>query len=94
MSVCDGHGFVQKQEAISVQENESPSSLMTDCPIALRGFMEFDSRYIADEWADDNSQQMDDREMDADDPDAGSPDIVGSYQHSPLMDFIAWDLLV
>jgi hypothetical protein len=80
---------VQQHSPISVGESESTGSLTTDLPIALRGFLEFDSRYIAEERSNENDWTTEDMEDFGD----RAADIVGSYQQSPLMDFIAWELL-
>jgi hypothetical protein len=86
---------VQKQGGVAIDE-DNQTSLLTNLPIPLRGFMEFDQTVLSKWLARHSTSQQDDfmdRDPDADHWDNNPCEIIGSYQSSSLMEFTAWDIL-
>jgi hypothetical protein len=89
IAVSQGTGFIQ--EIAPQNDQECASSLVTDIPIQLRGFFEFDPTYAAKIAREDCTR---DTTYDMDEPDEWDADpraIVGSFQQSGLMDFVSWE---
>jgi hypothetical protein len=89
LAVSQSRGFVQ--EHATQPEQECPTSLLTQIPIQLRGFLDFNPTFTPRVTSEKEARDgIFDVEA-TDEWDANSRAIVGSFEESSLMDFAFWE---